>query len=131
MKITGTCSRYQYQRMLVGKLFVNGVEVTPGGGSSSVSWTDITGKPPTFPPTIGTTATTALAGNTQLLALGTTAATAAAGNHSHEAATTTKLGFLKMAAAQDNSTATDVAGIVADFNRVLSKLKAAGLMAAA
>jgi hypothetical protein len=112
MKITGTCSRYQYQRMLVGKLFVNGVEVTPGGGSSSASWTDISGKPSTFPPTIGSTS-----------------ATAAAGNHTHDAATASKLGFVKMAAAQANSTATDVAGLVTDFNALLAKLKAAGQMA--
>ncbi len=33
------------------------------GGSQTVSWGDITEKPETFPPTIGTTATTAAAGN--------------------------------------------------------------------
>jgi hypothetical protein len=47
--------------------------VTPSGtttptwtasGTGSVSWDNITGKPSTFPPTIGTTAITALAGNT-------------------------------------------------------------------
>ncbi|MEK4910566.1 head fiber protein [Niallia sp. FSL M8-0099] len=32
------------------------------------------------------------------------------------------------AATQANSTATDVAGLVADFNALLAKLKAAGLM---
>ncbi len=128
MKITGTCSRYQYERMLVGQLFVNGVEVKPGG-SSAVAWGDITGKPETFPPTIGTTAGTALAGNTHILTIGTTATTAAAGNHTHAAATTSALGFVKMAATQANSTATDVAGVVADFNALLAKIKAAGLMA--
>lgn len=35
---------------------------------------------------------------------------------------------LKPAAIQANSTAVDVAGLVADFNALLSKLKAAGLM---
>ena len=37
------------------------------------------------------------------------------------------LGYLRMDA-QNNSTATDVAGIVADFNLLISKLKASGLM---
>lgn len=38
----------------------NPVEV---GGSGSVAWADVTGKPTSFPPVIGTTATTAKAGN--------------------------------------------------------------------
>lgn len=33
------------------------------GGSGSVSWDDVTDKPSTFPPTIGTTADTAAAGD--------------------------------------------------------------------
>ncbi len=111
MKITGTCSRYQYQRMLVGKLFVNGIEVTPGGGSGSIAWGDITDKPLTFLPMIGTTSTTA-----------------AAGNHTHDAATTSKLGFVKVAAKQSDSTATDVEGLLADFNALLAKFRAAGLL---
>lgn len=52
-----------------------------GGGGDAVSWGDIQGKPATFPPVIGTTATTALAGNTPLLQIGTTATTAKAGNY--------------------------------------------------
>jgi len=43
-------------------------------------------------------------------------------------ATTTTAGIVKKAATQANSTATDVAGLVADFNSLLAKLKAAGLM---
>lgn len=35
----------------------------------------------------------------------------------------------KQAATQADSTATDVAGLVTDFNALLSKLKAVGLMA--
>lgn len=128
MKITGTCSLHRHERMLVGQLFVNGVEVKPGG-STAIAWGDVAGKPATFPPAIGTTATTALAGNTTLLTLGASASTAAAGNHTHAAATTTVLGFVKMAAAQANSTATDAAGLVVDFNALLAKLKAAGLIA--
>jgi hypothetical protein len=34
------------------------------GATGEVSWADVTGKPATFTPTIGTTATTAMAGNT-------------------------------------------------------------------
>ena len=34
-----------------------------GGDSGPVTWGSVTGKPDTFPPTIGTTATTARAGN--------------------------------------------------------------------
>ena len=37
---------------------------------------------------------------------------------------------LPVAANQVNSTATDAAGLVTDFNALLAKLKAAGLMAA-
>ena len=36
------------------------------GGAASVAWGSITGKPDTFPPTIGNTATTAMAGNTPI-----------------------------------------------------------------
>jgi hypothetical protein len=36
----------------------------------------------------------------------------------------------KTAASQEDSTAADVAGLVTDFNALLAKLKAAGLMAA-
>lgn len=41
-------------------VFVDGVS---GGGPAEVDWDDVTGKPATFPPTVGTTATTAKAGN--------------------------------------------------------------------
>ena len=36
-----------------------------GGDSGPVTWASVTGKPSTFPPVIGTTATTAKAGNYQ------------------------------------------------------------------
>jgi hypothetical protein len=45
-------------------------------------------------------------------------------------ATTTVSGIVKQAANQADSTASDVAGIVADFNSLLAALQAAGLMAA-
>lgn len=44
------------------------------------------------------------------------------------AATTSALGGVKKAAAQADSVATDVAGLVTDFNALLAKLKAAGMM---
>lgn len=43
-----------------------GATVTGVASESSAAWSDITGKPATFPPTIGTTATTAMAGNTTI-----------------------------------------------------------------
>uniref|UniRef100_A0AAU8GHU8 Head fiber protein n=1 Tax=Salmonella phage vB_SEnST11_KE23 TaxID=3161174 RepID=A0AAU8GHU8_9CAUD len=45
------------------------------------------------------------------------------------AATTTTLGGVKKASSQADSVATDVAGLVTDFNALLAKLKTAGLMA--
>ncbi|EOC1127316.1 hypothetical protein AAAW35_000292 [Cronobacter sakazakii] len=44
------------------------------------------------------------------------------------AATTTTIGGVKKMAAQANSTATDVAGVVTDLNAMISKLKTAGMM---
>lgn len=45
------------------------------------------------------------------------------------AATTATIGGVKEAVAQANSTAVDVAGIVADFNTLLGKLRTAGILA--
>lgn len=45
------------------------------------------------------------------------------------AANTTTLGGVKQAAAQEDSTASDVAGLVTDFNTLLAKLRAAGILA--
>lgn len=81
-------------------------------GPVTVSWADIADKPETFPPAIGTTATTAKAGN-----------------YTPAVATTAAAGIVKMSATQAASTATDVAGLLTDFNALLTKLKAAGLMA--
>lgn len=111
MAVTGTNSASKNERLLVKELLVDGQPVTPGGGSS-VAWDDVTGKPSTFAPTIGTTATTAKAGN-----------------YAPAVATTAAAGIVKMSATQANSTATDVAGLVTDFNALIAKFKAAGLMA--
>ena len=43
-------------------------------------------------------------------------------------ATTSTFGTVKKAATQANSTATDIAGLVNDFNALLQKLKDAGIM---
>ncbi|EAS8902425.1 TPA: head fiber protein [Salmonella enterica subsp. enterica serovar Korkeasaari] len=45
------------------------------------------------------------------------------------AATNTTAGTVKQAAAQADSVATDVAGLVTDFNALLAKLRAAGVLA--
>jgi len=44
------------------------------------------------------------------------------------AATTSTLGGVKKMATQADSTATDVAGLVADFNALLAKARTAGLI---
>jgi len=44
------------------------------------------------------------------------------------AATTSAIGGVKKMTNQANTTATDVAGLVTDFNALLTKLKAAGMM---
>lgn len=78
------------------------------GAKISAAWPDITGKPSTFTPTVGTTATTAMAGN--------------------KVPTTTQRGGVLLQAAQANTSASDVAGLVTDFNALLAKLRAAGII---
>lgn len=77
------------------------------GGAINVTWSDIDGKPSTFPPS----------------------------THNHTIANVTSLQTsldAKLTASkvtpQANSTATDVAGLVTDFNALLAKLKTAGVM---
>lgn len=53
--------------------------IAASGGGGAVSWADVTGKPATFAPTIGTTATTAKAGNSVQTAAQTTATAIAPG----------------------------------------------------
>ncbi|QYG88344.1 head fiber protein [Bacillus atrophaeus] len=77
------------------------------GATVEVKWSDITGKPSTFAP----------ASHTHTIANVTNLQTTLDG----------KLTASK-AAAQANSTATDIAGLVTDFNTLLGKLKSAGLM---
>lgn len=82
------------------------------GGAGTVSWADIPDKPATFAPTIGTTATTAKAGN-----------------YTPPNATTSVRGVVLQAAAQADSTATDVAGVVTSLNQLLAKLRTSGALA--
>lgn len=52
-----------------------------------------------------------------------------AGGATVPAATTTTAGVVKQAEAQADSVATDVPGLLADFNALLTKLRAAGIQA--
>lgn len=49
-------------------------------------------------------------------------------NTTYSEATEAKMGLVKKMPTQADSTATDIAGLVADFNALLAKLKSAGLM---
>lgn len=91
-------------------------QIDAAGGGGAVAWADVTGKPATFPPAIGTTATTALAGDTPLLAIGTTATTAKAGNAVQTAAQTT-------ATAIAPGTATNVQAILAELAARITALE--------
>ncbi|WP_374192064.1 head fiber protein [Bacillus sp. XF8] len=77
------------------------------GGAVTITWADINGKPSTFPPS---THTHTIANITSL-----------------QTTLDAKLTASK-ATSQANSTATDVAGLVTDFNALLAKLKASGVM---
>ncbi|WP_406412070.1 hypothetical protein OG923_24390 [Streptomyces halstedii] len=72
-----------------------------GGEAQPVAWDDITGRPATYPPTVGTTA-----------------ATAAAGNHTHTAGAVT-------ATAVGPGTATTVQGILAELSARITELEGA------
>ncbi|KZQ44733.1 Decoration protein [Klebsiella aerogenes] len=61
-QVGGYLFRSQYGELLYLSKADFEAEYSAGGGET-VSWGDIEGKPTTFPPTIGTTATTAMAGN--------------------------------------------------------------------
>lgn len=75
------------------------------GAKISAAWADITGKPSTFTPTVGTTSTTAMAGN--------------------KVPTATQRGGVLLQAAQADSAA---APTQAEFNALLAKLRAAGII---
>jgi len=77
------------------------------GAEISAAWDNVTGKPATFAPTVGTTATTAMAGN--------------------KVPTTTQRGGVLLQAAQADVVA---APTQADYNSLLAKLRAAGILTA-
>ena len=60
---------------------------------------------------------------------GTIITVSEAGGITVPSATSSVKGVVKQAVTQADSTATDVAGLVTDFNALLAKLKTAGLMA--
>lgn len=97
------------------------------GAASSVEWDEVLNKPATFPPTIGTTASTAVAGNDARLTqgaagvatvrqLGTGATQAATGNHTHTATAIT-------ATAISPGSATNVQGILAELAARITALE--------
>lgn len=99
---------------------------------ADAAWTDITGTPATFPPTIGATATTAVAGNDARLtagaagtatvrALGATATTAAAGNDAR---------LLTGSAGAVNNAATfaDLTAATTAYNALLAALRTRGVI---
>lgn len=59
----GTCQ-------FINGWFMQAFGAEASGGAATVAWGDITGKPSTFAPIIGTTATTAMAGNKTLANIG-------------------------------------------------------------
>lgn len=79
------------------------------GGAGTVSWADIPDKPATFAPTIGTTATTAKAGN-----------------YTPPNATTSVRGVVLQGVAVANAAA---APTQAEYNALLASLRTAGVIA--
>ena len=73
---------------------------------ASLGFDRVSGKPTTYPPTIGTSSTTAMAGN--------------------KAPTATQRGGVLLQTAQADS---DAAPTQAEFNALLAKLRAAGIIA--
>lgn len=55
-------------------------QIDDAAGGGAVAWADVTGKPATFAPIVGTTATTAKAGNAVQTAAQTTATAVAPGS---------------------------------------------------
>lgn len=77
------------------------------GAEISAAWDDVTGKPATFTPTVGTTATTAMAGN--------------------KVPTSTQRGGVLLQAVQPDVAA---APTQAEYNALLAKLRSAGILTA-
>lgn len=116
---------------------------TAKAGNWVPAWNDVTGKPAVIAAGADAAAArSAIGAGTSNLAIGTTSTTAKAGNYvpawtevtgkpttfTPPAATEAAIGGVKMAATQADSTATDIETLVSDFNSLLAKLKAAGIM---
>lgn len=102
-------------------------KVDAAATADSVPWSGVTGKPSTFPP--------ATHDHDGVYApIDHTHSEYASANHNHDGtyapASHTHSQYLEAspAEAQADSTASDVAGLVDDFNALLAKLRAAGLM---
>lgn len=115
----------------------------PGGGEDPgpTAWDDITGKPTTFPPVVGTTATTAKAGDyapdwgdvtgkpaTFPPTVGTTAATAKAGDYQPTWAQVSSKPTTFPPATHDHTIAqiTGLQAIITDLTDRIEALEAAG-----
>src|SRR5690606_27883414 len=101
-----------------------------GASEVEVSWSDITGKTSTFPPASHTHEIEDVNGLQSALD------GKAAASHTHSISQVSNLQSAldakltaTQAEAQADSTAEDVATLVADFNALLAKLRAAGIMA--
>lgn len=112
-----------------GQIQKNGVPIDiGGGGSTSVSWSDVTGKPAVIAAGADqATARAAIGAGTSSLVLGTTGTTAAAGNHTHAAATTGADGFMSSA---DKTKLNGVAANAVDAAGAVAAMKAKAQIAA-
>lgn len=131
-------------RTAIGAVTIGTTASTAKAGNYVPAWGDVTGKPATFPPAIGNTATTALAGNTSLLTIGTTATTAKAGDYQPTwaqvsgkpttfapvAATASVIGGVKTAAAPVIAITdpVDDENVQAAFDSLITALKASGVL---
>jgi hypothetical protein len=121
-------------------------QIDAAAGGVSVSWAEVTDKPATFDPTIGTTSTTAMAGNTAIPAasavIGSPLAAAGAvgvstafarADHVH-AIPGASVGAVRgtvliQAAEADLAGGADLPTTVAKVNALLAKLRTAGVLA--
>lgn len=102
-------------------------ESESGGGGGDVTWDSIKNKPATFPPTIGTTATTAKAGDYQPQWDDITDRPPIPPDYILPAATPTELGGVKKGAAMADLE--EGADTVKAINQLLANLRDAGIIA--
>lgn len=110
--------------MKTGKTIDMSDVVNGGGGSGSVAWADITAKPAVIAAGADQAAArTVIGAGTSNLEIGTTATTAMAGNRTPTS--TIRGGVLQQAAIADLT----AAPTQADFNALLAALRSAGVLA--